>query len=215
MILNGSDIMLFAAKSAGEEGKGTEVSIAFATSHTLQITQELKDIQHKDVGASGRFSTSAYGTISWSIQSENFIGNDTVVGETASKTDMKRQGLSYTALYKLMVDKKPLHVMFGIEGNSKSLIPNDLAENDTDSKLQSVPEGGWTVGTGKQYFEGWAYITDLQASAPTNDFCSMSVSLQGTGRLSLVDGAAEWMSAKEPVPVVPVATKTSKTTASA
>mgnify|MGYP006967432666 CR=1 FL=1 len=49
-----------------------------------------------------------------------------------------------------------------------------------------VPEGGWTVPTQK-YYKGKALITSLTRNDPNGDNSSMSISLQGVGKLERID----------------------------
>lgn len=208
MILSGNSIMAFLGQTAGSTANPR--SIGFATNHQLSINQELKDIQHKDAGG-GRYSVASYGSISWSITSSNFIGNTVSAGDSGSKSEQKREGHSYISLYKLMMDRKPVYLVFGLEGDDN--------ENDFNNTLLNAPEGGWSPDeTGKRYLSGWAYISSLTASAPVNDYATFDVEFTGTGELTLANSteAGEFMSLNEPVPVAPVtttATKAEKATA--
>ena len=51
----------------------------------------------------------------------------------------------------------------------------------------TVPEGGWTPGTGG--YEGTAIITSLSANAPVNDKTSYSVTLKGKGAITKRSGS--------------------------
>lgn len=102
--IKGGDMMLFLG------GK----SIAFATSHTLEITGETTDTSNKDEGA-GDWSSQEVSILSWSASSENIYSED-------------GQGDNYEDLFDLMVAKQPIDAVFARK-----------SETTTD-----VPEGGWT-----------------------------------------------------------------------
>lgn len=102
--IRGGDMMLFI------DGK----SIAFATSHTLEITGETTDTSNKDEGA-GDWSSQEVSILSWSASSENIYSED-------------GQGDNYEDLFDLMVTKQPIDAVFARK-----------SQTTTD-----VPEGGWT-----------------------------------------------------------------------
>jgi len=58
-IINGSDLMLFV------DGK----SVAYATSHSLDITNETADTSNKDTG--GRWTSAKVTRTSWTVSTEN------------------------------------------------------------------------------------------------------------------------------------------------
>lgn len=200
MIYNGSNLMCFTG--AEPDSKEDPRSIGFATNHQLSITQELKDIAHKDAGSGGRWSVSSYGTVSWEITTDAFLGDTTSVGGDASKSEMKREGRGAVDMFKLFNERKPIYVVFGLEGDSTDFFNN---------AQEVAPEGGWKPKT-NYMVSGFAYISSLSISAPVNDYATWSITLTGTGALTLAENATNWMSANEPVPVV-VATKTTKSTA--
>lgn len=102
--IKGGDLMLFI------DGK----SIAYATSHTLEITGETTDTSNKDEGG-GDWSSQEVSILSWSASSENLYSED---GE----------GDNYEDLFDLMVAKQPIDAVFAKKSG-----------NATD-----VPTGGWT-----------------------------------------------------------------------
>ena len=57
-----------------KEGNGTAKSIAFATSHTLTVSTDTQQTSTKDDG--GKYQSSDYGIISWSLSSENLCSYD-------------------------------------------------------------------------------------------------------------------------------------------
>ena len=105
--IKGQELMLFLA------GK----SIAFATSHTLEISAETSDTSNKDEGG-GDWASSEVSKLSWSASSENLF---TTAGN----------GASYDTLFDYMVKKTPIDAVFGLK-----------AQTATD-----VPSEGWTAAT--------------------------------------------------------------------
>lgn len=102
--IKGGDLMLFLG------GK----SIAFATSHSLEITGETTDTSNKDEGA-GDWSSQEVSILSWSASSENLYSEDGA-------------GDNFDDLFDLMIAKTPIDAVFAKK-----------SETTTD-----VPEGGWT-----------------------------------------------------------------------
>lgn len=107
--IQGGDMMLFI------DGK----SIAYATSHTLEINGETTDTSNKDEGG-GDWASSEVSILSWQASSENLYSVD---GE----------GDKFEDLFDLMVAKTPITAVFA----KKSQTATD------------VPTGGWTAGTPK------------------------------------------------------------------
>lgn len=107
--IKGGDLMLFIS--------GT--SIAYATSHTLEINGETQDTSNKDEGGGG-WASSEVSILSWNASSENLYSLD---GE----------GKNFGDLFDLMVAKEPITAVF-----------SKKSESTTD-----VPEGGWTSAAPK------------------------------------------------------------------
>ena len=105
--IKGQELMLFLA------GK----SIAFATSHTLEISAETSDTSNKDEGG-GDWASSEVSKLSWTASSENLFTTD-------------GNGASYDTLFDYMVKKTPIDAVFGLK-----------SEATTD-----VPSEGWTAAT--------------------------------------------------------------------
>lgn len=102
--IKGGDLMLFL------NGK----SIAYATSHSLEITGETTDTSNKDEG-SGDWSSQEVSILSWSASSENIYTEDGA-------------GNMFNDLFDLMILKTPIDAVF-----AKKL------ETTID-----VPRQGWT-----------------------------------------------------------------------
>ena len=107
--IQGGDLMLFIDNK----------SIAYATSHTLEINGETQDTSNKDEGGGG-WASSEVSILSWQATSENLF---TLDGE----------GNDFADLFDLMVAKTPITAVFA----KKSQTATD------------VPTGGWTAGTPK------------------------------------------------------------------
>ena len=105
--IKGGDMMLFVNNK----------SIAYATSHTLEITAETADVSNKDEGA-GDWTTSEVNTLSWTASSENLYSVD-------------GSGSNYDDLFDLMIAKTPIDAVFA----KKKETTND------------VPTAGWTFNT--------------------------------------------------------------------
>lgn len=147
MIIKGQNLMCFVG------GK----SIAFATSHTLEISGETVDVSTKDNGG-GEWATSEMGLLSWTVSSENFIGDP-------------RKGLGYDELFDMMINKEPIDLVFGYKSTLSAA--GDAYE---------VPESGWTAKPSDGY-KGKAFITSLSLNAPNGENSTMSVSFTGTSAL--------------------------------
>lgn len=136
-------------------------SIAFATSHTLELSLDTREISTKDNG--GKWSEVEAGIISWTMQSENLVGNP---GE----------GKGYDDLVDAMIARQPVDVVFALEGDST---------NYDGGKLDAVPSTGWKPKTGNGR-KGKALITSVSLNAPNGEYATMSISLTGVGALEKV-----------------------------
>ena len=105
--IKGQELMLFLG------GK----SIAYATSHTLEISAETADTSNKDEGG-GDWASSEISKLSWTASSENLFTTD-------------GNGASYDALFDYMINKTPIDAVFGLK-----------KETAVD-----VPTTGWTAAT--------------------------------------------------------------------
>ena len=107
--IKGGDMMLFVG------GK----SIAYATSHTLEINADTTDVSNKDEGG-GNWATSEVNMLNWSCTSENLYSVD---GE----------GKKFDELFDLMIAKEPIAAVFSVKSQS----------------VDEVPQGGWSPSTPK------------------------------------------------------------------
>jgi predicted secreted protein len=111
MVINGNELMLFI------NGK----SIAYATSHTLNISGDAKDVSSKD--NVGGWNDSEMGNLSWTVNSENLMAN-------------AGNGYVFDDLFDLMIAKEKIDVVFTRRaGGVSAEIGND----------------GWSIGTETQY----------------------------------------------------------------
>lgn len=151
--IKGSDLMLFVG------GK----SIAYATSHTLEISGETVDTSNKDEGSGGWASNEA-GTLSWTASSENLYSVDGA-------------GDNYEDLFDLMVAKQPIECIFCKKSQA----------SDTD-----VPTDGWTAGTASAsspQYKGNGVITSLSLNAPNGEYSTYSLTITGVGKLGKLPAA--------------------------
>lgn len=135
-------------------------SIAFATSHTLEVSGETVDISTKDNGG-GEWASSEMGLLSWTCSSENLVGDP-------------RAGLGYDELFDMMVKKQPIDLVFSL----KSTVA-------TAGEYYEAPTAGWSAKANDGH-KGKAYITALSLNAPNGENSTMSVTFTGTGALTKV-----------------------------
>lgn len=175
MILNGSDIMAFVQL----DGNGDKyVSLGGATSHTLSLNLDLQDFATKDFGGgskNGRFSMKYPGLISFTITSDNYVIDESSIGDETSYSDNKLQGVGFDALMDAFLQRKPVKVVYALEGSSKSLL---------DDKLAAVGDGGWVPA--KTYYSAFCYISQLTQNAPANDWATYTIEFQGHGEIKKV-----------------------------
>ena len=97
--IKGQELMLFLG------GK----SIAYATSHTLEISAETADTSNKDEGG-GDWASSEISKLSWTASSENLFSAD-------------GKGASYDTLFDYMVKKTPIDAVFGLKSETAIDVP--------------------------------------------------------------------------------------------
>lgn len=151
MIIKGQNLMCFVG------GK----SIAFATSHTLEVSGETVDVSTKDNGG-GEWATSEMGLLSWTCSSENLVGDP-------------RSGLGYDELFDLMIKKEPVELVFALKSTVSA-----------GGQAYEAPTAGWTAKTNDGH-KGKAYITSLSLNAPNGENSTMSVTFTGTSALTKVN----------------------------
>lgn len=154
--INGSDLMLFINKGNKKQ------SIALATSHSLEVSCDTKDLSTKDNGL-GRWSNSEAGLASWTVTTENLCS------DTAST------GLSYNDLFDIFLNRKPVDIYFTLQTD----IPEYITKIDEDFQ---VPTGGWTPSA-SNYYHGSAIVTSLSLTAANGEKANFSCTLNGCGAL--------------------------------
>ena len=76
---------------------GEDVSIGFATNHTLEIGSETADTSNKDEGG-GKWASTEVKKLSWTVTSENFLS-------------FQCAGANFADLYSIMEQKKLVRVL--------------------------------------------------------------------------------------------------------
>jgi predicted secreted protein len=132
-------------------------SIAYATNHTLTVGSSSTEISTKDSGG-GKWVETNVQKLNWSMSTENLFA-----------WEGGGEGQSFDDLFAKMVSREPLTLVFALENSS--------------TKPDVVPTGGWTPATAPRY-TGSAYITDLQINAPDGDNASFTATFTGTGALT-------------------------------
>lgn len=102
-------------------------------------------------------------------------GNATVTkkrweASTEALVSMDEEVDSFDAMYDLFDAGVPVDVISGR--------PTNISDD-------GVPDGGWTAPTQK-YYKGKALITSLERNDPNGDNSTMTISLQGIGKLEKV-----------------------------
>lgn len=156
----GSDLMCFINKK----------SIALATNHTLEISAETISCSTKDNGG-GEWETSEAGLLSYTISTENLIGDE-------------RNGAGYDDLFDILIKKQPIDIIFGLKST--------IADRGT---FYEVSEGGWDPKANSGY-SGRVILTSLSLNAPNGDHATMSATFTGTGALKKLNADTVLMAAK-------------------
>ncbi len=131
--------------------------IALATNHTLNSSRAMNDAATKDDGV---FGNSVPGAISWTASVDSLFSFD--------PADDDGQ-VAYDFFMDAQASGTPVEVLFGIVSNASE---------------SGLPEAGWQIGAGGR--KGQAYVTDVQATGPNGSAATMSVTLQGIGKLEKV-----------------------------
>jgi len=145
-VINGSDLMLFIG------GK----SVAYATSHSLDISNETSEVSNKDTG--GRWATSKVTRTSWTVSTENLYA-------------LQGEGTTFQDLFELLHEE--VEIVFALESGYKN------------KPTTGVPTGGWTAIASPKY-TGKAVLTSLSISAPDADNATFTAELTGVGPLTTV-----------------------------
>ncbi|GEM_PF-255965 len=148
-IINGSDLMLFVKNASGAYR-----SVAYATSHSLDITNDVAETSNKDTG--GRWATSKVTRTSWTLSTENLYA-------------LQGDGTTFQDLFELLHEE--IDVVFSLESGYKT------------KPVTGVPSGGWS-NVASPIYCGKAVLTSLSISAPDADNATFTAELTGTGPLT-------------------------------
>lgn len=150
--------------------KGNEImllynnrALAYATSHSMNLTGETVDTSNKDTG---EFGQQIVNRINWEVTSSNFVSS------YASGVN------GYDTMLDLMLAKEPITIVFGRPGNydASGLVRGGNTANDAETE--------WEAGT--SYLTGKAVITSLNLTANVGETATFESTLSGSGPLSRV-----------------------------
>lgn len=170
-IIAGNDLHLF---------DSTGKSLGFATNHTLTISTEQVNTTSKDHSGYGSVRVN---TINWEITSENLFTTE-----------------EYESLFDTMMAKKAVYVHFGLKTvpsdetktvanddyNAWSIAPTANVADGTTESVGSFSDSTDGVSTAAFGFVGKAFITNLQANAPTGENATFSISFTGDGAIKKI-----------------------------
>lgn len=154
-IVKGSDLMLFVKKP-----NNTVHSLAFATSHSFNISSETSDISTKDHGF---WSAKEITRITWQITTDNLYTVDT-----------------FNELYDRMIARQPIEVYFCLK------TPTERQGTPATVNLPGDTYDSWTptTTTGEDGYYGKVYITSLDATAAAGDNATFSATFDGIGAIT-------------------------------
>ena len=134
--------------------------VALSKSCKVNFTASTVDSETKD---DGTWDAKEIGSRAYSMSNESVYSAD----------KDRSNDLVYRDLYKMYLSDEPIEITFGI------------ASNKTDD---GVPEDGWMQPTG-DYLKGKALITGLDFDGTKGSKGSISISLQGYGKMELIEAA--------------------------
>lgn len=136
--------------------------IALSKSCKLNLTASTADSETKDDG-------------DWDAK-EIISRGFTMSNESVYSADKNRSNdLVYKDLFKSFISDEPIVATFGIAANKSK---------------EGLPEDGWKVPT-DDYFKGNVVITALDFDGTKGSKAAISISLQGYGKLELIETATE------------------------
>jgi len=147
-IIKGDELMLFDAN--GE-------SIALATSHTLNISGDVAQINCKDGGI---WSSGTVNQLNWTIDTDNLYST-----------------VEFDRLFTIMTARTPVDVYFGLKAETGT------GDVDTDgSNPTTGTQKVWTKGAG--VYKGKAVLNSLNVNAASGDNATFTASFTGVGSLA-------------------------------
>jgi predicted secreted protein len=152
-IRRGTDLMVFVTKGSAIK------SVAYATSHSLTVSQSLTEISTKDNPDGGAWTEQTGQKLSWSLSTENLYSND-------------GKGNSFEDLFDAMITRKSVFVKFALE-------------SEYANPPEDVPAGGWEAiapSATTPVYSGYVFVTELSLNAPDGDNASYTASFTGTGK---------------------------------
>lgn len=132
--------------------------VAFAKSCSIEIQADTIDTSNKMSLNWKEFLTSK---LSYSISCDALV----TYSPSADSGDPLSKVYTYADLLNAMVERNPI-----------------------EFKVAKTAENDDTYAAEVEYFSGSAIITNLSLSAPAEDLCTCSISLQGSGELSVAGG---------------------------
>lgn len=141
MYINGTDLLLF------HDNEGTKTAFAGSTSHTLSISNSLREAASKDAGD---FLEKEYGRFDWSISCDGLVSFD--------------NDYNYDKLFDMMINKESLDVVFGVNSNGSpdTSKPQYTGTVKIESLDLSAPDGDNT--TYSVTLQGSGAISKIEAS---------------------------------------------------
>ena len=151
-IIKGSKLMVFIGDSP----------IAFATSHSLNLTMNTTEVSSKD---HGDFPAVIAQNISWEVTTENLYSD-----------------AGQTALWNAMKTMQPVTIKFAEASN--------YSNTSAQQGIVGVQGAqGWTVDTSHIIASGTALVTSLSVNAPAGDNATISATFTGSGSLDQANQA--------------------------
>lgn len=143
--------------------------IAFATAHTLNLTRNTQEISTKDHGDATAILPT---TQSWEITSENLMSTD-----------------GFATVLDAYLNSDEVTVYFGMtnyksydEGQENGIVGVDGASNWTTETWTD----GDTTSPKSLNLEGKGYITSASVNANGGENATMSITIQGSGKIARV-----------------------------
>ncbi|MCD8265821.1 MAG: phage tail protein [Prevotellaceae bacterium] len=144
----------------------TDKTIAYATSHTLDLSSSLDSVQTKDDNE--LFKEQEVTSQDWSVKTENLIAADPDDPGTPT----------YSTLHDFMKNSTKVYLSMGYlpyaAGKERDDYGSDWLAPHGSQDQENVPEG---------MVYGWAYITSLELNAENKSNVSYSATFQGAGKI--------------------------------
>lgn len=148
--IKGENLMIFYKENAVYR------SIAFATSHTLQISTSTSSDSNKDEG--GLWQSQEVQSMNWSISTENL-----------------NCGSNFDTLFQLMTSGQPIDVVFAHKAES---------QRSLDNLPYWTPDEEGT--SNQYLYKGKASISNLQLNAPSGENSTLTAEFSGIGELKQI-----------------------------